>query len=506
MSNQDDNQPAIDTGESYSPPVDESAGLNTAAPQQAQPQGGSAGLPDMGPPPIAAEAAQDSVGTGMKKLGQTMGRDIGQGVDEVKNNPIVKRIASYLMGDGGLNPVVLDQGAAQVDPQGQLPPGDRNLLALEAANQKGGPKAAWAMMQTNRVAFNAKQAFAYTAIQGTPQKPADMNAAIDAANQAEQHVLDGSTVKFAAAQGGVTATVSMHGSSQPQVINLSPDQFKAYLNVGGDGQWDKLMENSVPATLQRLSQQQPARAGATPPPRVPQQKGTPVIGQEEPSPGPGTDVNNAPSGKDPWSKRWDDAADPNNQTLEARADRIYGANNAATNQQRNEWIEAQKARTEELENKVDVASEKGRNDIEKARVTGTYRNQGEGIKAQAGVDKAHVYADGKLEQKRVAAEQALKHEEAVNGRSSASNAMRGIVGLVNAGRFNDLNPQQKQAFEQMTSGQPQQPATQPSRQPQATRDGPAQAPQSEDDKARAWVAANPNAPQAAAIKKKLGIQ
>jgi hypothetical protein len=51
-------------------------------------------------------------------------------------------------------------------------------------------------MQGNRAAFNPQQAAAFAAINGVPGKPADINYAIDAANKAEQHVLDGSTVKF----------------------------------------------------------------------------------------------------------------------------------------------------------------------------------------------------------------------------------------------------------------------------------------------------------------------
>lgn len=503
---------AIDTseGESYTPPVSEGGGIDTSAPASAPaspapaPQA-SAGIPDMGPPPVAAEAAQDSVGTGMQKLGQGLQQQVGQGVDEVKQNPIVKRIASYLMGDGGLSPVVLDQAAHLVDPQKQLPAGDRNVMAIAAAAEKDGPAAGWALMQTNRVAFNAKQAFAYAALNGTSQKPPDLNAAVDAANQAEQHIPDGSNVHFAASHGGVTATVKMPGTSQPQVIQLSTDQFKQYLNVGGDGQWDKLQQKSVPATLQAIAGSSPGVPGK-PGNKAVDASGQPFQasqGKETPVPGNG-DVGGATKGKDPWSARVDAANDLNNDTLEARADRIYGANNMATQQQRNEWIEAQRSKGDELQNRVDVASEKGRNDIEKARVTGTARNQGETIKASAKVDTAHVYADSKLEQKRLAAETAANHEEAANGRSAKSNAMRGIVGLVNAGRYSDLNPQQKQMFEQMTTEQPQAPAR-PQARPQAQQPA-AQQQSPQDQQALTWARANPADPRATKILQKLGVQ
>src|ERR1700677_3416168 len=78
-----------------------------------------------------------------------------------------------------------------------LRPGNQNLMTIDAAFQKGGLQAAIPLLQANRVAFAAKQAFAYAAMTGIKGKGPDLNAAIDAANQAEQHILDGSNVKFA---------------------------------------------------------------------------------------------------------------------------------------------------------------------------------------------------------------------------------------------------------------------------------------------------------------------
>ena len=158
-----------------------------------------------------------------------------------------------------------------------LPPGNQNLMALDAAYRKGGVQAAVPLLQANRVSFNAKQAFAYTALNGTPQKRPDINAAIEAANQAEQHVLDGSNVKFAHSDGGrITATVTMAGTGQTQTIPLTVDQFKQFLNVGIN-HWDRLMNQTVPATLQQIASgrsaivntgpQAPAPAGKTASPR-----------------------------------------------------------------------------------------------------------------------------------------------------------------------------------------------------------------------------------------------
>jgi hypothetical protein len=142
------------------------------------------------------------------------------------------------------------------------------FLSPMEANAEDGPHAEWKRVQDNRVAFSAKQALAYAAVNGTSQRLPDLNAAIDAANQAQAYVLDGSNVQFAPAQeGGVSVTVTPPGD-QPQRIRLSVDAFRKYLNLGRNGQWDKLTGRGVLATLQQLSQ--PTQNRASPPQAKPQ--------------------------------------------------------------------------------------------------------------------------------------------------------------------------------------------------------------------------------------------
>jgi len=111
--------------------------------------------------------------------------------------PNPKMIASMLLGQGAGQPQMIDQAGKMVDPHGQLGDDDRNLLALHQVAQTKGPQAAWQLMQTHRMAYNAKTSLGYAALQA-----GNINAATDAANQASAHVLDGSNVKFHAVGGG----------------------------------------------------------------------------------------------------------------------------------------------------------------------------------------------------------------------------------------------------------------------------------------------------------------
>lgn len=315
-------------------------------------------------------------------------------VDAGKQNPVdavkqfpgnVKRIVSYLMGEGAVDPQMLSQAGAQVDPQGQMSADDRNVLAVDKAMKEGGPEAAWKLMQANRVAFNAKQAFAYAALNGTQQKPPDINAAVDAANQASSHVLDGSVVKFAAGRGGVTATVT--GDGEPQSFNLTPDQFRQYLNVGGAGQWDRLSApGGIPATLQKLQQSAggATRLAQTPAAKPRQTSNAPTEGEAYTPPTPKTNFGKTPStvnlsGSDEITPLQQDQTNYGDE-LEARAMRMFPS--VGQEQARNTWMSQQEDRELTRDNAVKVAAEKGKNDIEKARATGTGRVAQEGVRQE----------------------------------------------------------------------------------------------------------------------------
>jgi hypothetical protein len=219
-----------------------------------------------------------------------------------------------------------------------LPPGNQNLMAIDAAVQKGDMKGAQALTQANRLAWGSQQGFALAAMNGTQGKPPDISAAIDAANKAEQHVLDGSNVKFAhAASGQITATVTRATGGQPQVISLTPDQFKQFLNIG-DNHWDKLMNRTVPATLQMISSGQ-MYVG-------PQPQAKPRARQDASVSG--TGGTEASSKGDPWARQFEDEHGPERTKFDPKTDDeiIYRSHRIFPDFQnepaRQQWIVAQK--------------------------------------------------------------------------------------------------------------------------------------------------------------------
>lgn len=481
MSMTDDDQGAIDTG-------DDNSG---AAPVMSS----SPGLPAQSPPVNDDAGGVDAAA--QQQAQQPQRPDSPFDVTKVPGN--AKRIIAYLMGADAAPPQTLDQYGQHIDPEGRMSPADRNILAIHAAREQGGDNAAWQLMQANRVAYNAQTAFAKTALQGTQQKPADIHAAVDAANKAQSNVLDGSNIQFAASHGGVTATVTMPGSSQPQTMMLSPQQFSQFLDVGGDGQWDKIMEHSAPATLQRLASSggaQPSRGMTRLDQMKPLPKAAPAAQQQQPGDQGDEDTQQAsapPSdavrsgrpiardvteGDQPAIPGTHDAnghhigpeaPDRSNygDELEARSRQIFMG--VSQEPERQQWMAQQEEKELERGNKIDVAAETGKRRLEVARATGQSRENVADINSKAKLQGWQYASDAKLKvaQSQLAAK--ITQQENTNANAAQTRELKMIQTKLMTAK--ELTPQEQaivdtmpgaaQAGAQVTAPQQRQQAPQP---------------------------------------------
>jgi len=442
---------------------DESAGLDTSRRVPAG-EDNSGAAPVIAPPDDNSGAAPVTGAIDTSEQPQEAAGPNGPIARNLKAFPgNVKRIVSYLMGEGAADPASLNQIGAQVDPGGQLNADDRNLLAVQKVAETEGPEAAWKLVQANRVAYNAKQAFAYTALNGTQQKPPDLNAAIDAANKAASHVLDGSSVAFAPAQGGVTATVKAPGSDQPQTYNLSMDAFRRYLNVGGDGQYDRVMQATVPQTLARLSQgggQGQDRIDQLRPMRPP---AAPAAAEPtEPAEIPQTNFGKTPStmnlsgstavqGGRPLPSEETNYGDE----LEARARRMFPS--VSQEAERNAWMAQEEQRQEANQVKIDVARQTGEGRVQAAQAAGGARVEAERERGAAQRDVAGIktkgwqYAsDAKKASAQIAADAKLAHDGNVDARARLETARKAIA--TKRLTAEPLTPEEKQLEQQMAAG------------------------------------------------------
>lgn len=393
----------------------------------------SQGRRDIGPPPVLKQFAQETPGQFASELGQQVSGDIGKGVQNLKNMPMVKRILSYLSGEDG-DPAAatkFEQGVRHEYPN--ISDDDANLVAVHKAGELGGPAAAWGMIQYNRTSYNAKQAFAKAAMNGVDGKAGDVQAAAQAATQAGAHILDGSAAQFTATPDGhITASVKPPGADARMSFKLTPQQFSQYLDVGGAGQWDRVMEQGgVPGTLQKLSTSS-SPAGAA-------QSQNPGQGQDQ-NQDQGQAQQNLPTatgsdgqtvtdmtvrkpqnnyGQTPSTKDLsggEPMAPPGVGTnygdeLEARG-RARTGGWISQEPARQQWMADQEEKELERGNKVEVAAEKGKNDIERARQTGMGRVDAEKVKAEGGEKRQTIRSNSNENVANIQAQASAKKQQA----------------------------------------------------------------------------------------------
>lgn len=473
-------------------PTDEAvaATSESGAPQeQASPGVESAGVGDGTPSfggGVPMPRARPKVGamSNIANIASAPSEDL-QTPDNPRGNH-VKALVSYLMGADAAHPQELEASSQGADPSGQLPASARNVLAVQqAAGGEGGPDAAWKLVQGHRVAFNAKQAFGYAALNGTAGKPPDIEAAIDAANKAQSHVLDGSEVRFTRSPQGVTATV-ISPEGQPQHIPLSPDQFRAYMNVGGEGQFDKLMQNGIPAAIQRLASQDTAsrvnrQLPQRPQAQAPQQQGEAIATGVRPE---GESANSesstaAPDPKSQASKTSAAEAGPGySRQLEERASRIFPWISQA--QQKEAWLAQQSAREDENENKLNIAKEGVYGRVSAAGVRGDSTVRAQELKNEGGANIQEIKNKGwqyASEQKRAGVEAKIAAEANKLASSNANQAQTRALRVIQEKlrTLQTLTPQEQAIVDRFnTDANAQAPALQGQPQQQAA---PQQAPQ-----------------------------
>lgn len=351
-----------DTGMQYSAQQPDDDGAMNIPDDQASPVPPSMGAPQQ--QPNAWENNFDEAKRGVQNVGVA-----------------AKKIIAYLMGAGATPPQAAAAAADQVkanDPQ--MSDDDANLLAVHEAGQRGGPAAAWAMLQYNRAAYNAKQAFARTALNGIDGKAGDVSAAAQAATQAGAHVLDGSSAIFTSSPEGVTATVRGADGNNSQYA-LTPQQFNHYLDLGKTSQYDVLMRDGINGALQKVTGQDQGQA--------PQTGGEGETSEEDTTTPPAAaspsmvDLSGGQKGLRGYKPMDYDAFNDDNSSSTARANQLYPHATAEDAAQRAAYIKNDEEREAQGQVKKDVAKLEGEKAANVASIHAGAQRDVAGTRAEA---------------------------------------------------------------------------------------------------------------------------
>jgi hypothetical protein len=168
-------------------------------------------------------------------------------------------IRDMLTGQGALPVENMRALERTVDPQNRMDPNIRVQKTIELAQKHGGDAGGVAALQFYRQKYDAYRAYATAAMNGTDQRPSDLNAAIKAANGMMQAMPDGTKVTFSPRPDGLGAIVRIQEQgAQPLITHMDNQAFGKFLS--GDAQFDNLVQQGVRPAIMVASN----RAGHTP--------------------------------------------------------------------------------------------------------------------------------------------------------------------------------------------------------------------------------------------------
>lgn len=400
---------------------------------------------------------------------------------------------------------------------------DKNAITMQAVVAAPTEQDKFAYLQRNAKRYEFALSHARAALEGTRERPANLDAAVASATEAFTNLPDATNVRFQKDVHGVKALVhNLDGKGGEQQYNLSPEQFAKLTNVGGDGQFDKVMAaGGARGVLEQLtggpaiggsSAQRAASTAGSKPQYVgmdgPQYDGRPYARdsarQSNRAVQMGYDMTllkAAPQYKQlnpDWGKAGNANAPVRIKGFGSTPDRteIAGVDQTPTAQEnkleqiraRNEGRSGSKAQRDYM------AEIKAKHEARMEELK--LQDEGKTSRATAGIGaRTKMAADKLLEQ--------AKERESREGRNAASNAERLLVGKMLNGK--ELTPEEQALAKQM--GQRASQALAPSPRQPAAPAAPQQKQMSAQDQAAiAWANANPTDPRAARIKQLHGIQ
>lgn len=177
---------------------------------------------------------------------EDQGQDQTQQAQPAQQQSIPQQLMQYVMGTDAAPPQLVQAAEQKVDPNGEMDEDMRRLATISTVGSIAGPEAAWPVIQHYRKSYDTYKAYASAALNGSDDKPADLDEAIHAANQAFPNVVDGTKVSFTRdVNDNVVATVTNVGQDKPFFKqSLTVPQFYELMR-GNSGQYDNVIEKGA---------------------------------------------------------------------------------------------------------------------------------------------------------------------------------------------------------------------------------------------------------------------
>jgi len=259
----------IDTSAAPAPAPDQQAGIPEPTDAQRQAKNelkAKVEGRDINEDPLEKAAGRSPLNQIEDKLG--IGKKIGGLQESIRNemqeNPdsnvvqkggaALRGIYNYLTGQDAASKADLSSAIQRVNPNGNL---DDNVALHAAIAAEQDPYKKDALMSRSIHTAREARALARNAADNNHWDTADA-----LVNEGMKYLPDGTKAEFTRHNGGVAATISHLGTDKSDVINLTPQQYSAWLH-SADSDPDHIMRGTggIVESLNRATQQQRSAAG-----------------------------------------------------------------------------------------------------------------------------------------------------------------------------------------------------------------------------------------------------
>lgn len=210
----------------------------------------------------------DPLGSTLGKAGKSasaLGESIRSSGTVTPDDPLrsaITGIRNYLTGQDAASKQDLNVALQQANPDGTLSP---DVAIHKAIADTEDPYQKDALMKRGMHTYREARALARDALEGGAHRAPNVGQSDAFLNEGMKYLPDGNAIQLTRHQNGIVATISRLGTDKQDVINMTPQQYSAWLHSDASDA-DNLMRGDVADSMRKIAASERGAAGPGGPP------------------------------------------------------------------------------------------------------------------------------------------------------------------------------------------------------------------------------------------------